>query len=251
MASNPSLFTTFFLFICTTLFLTTSTSSSENVTLSLYYETLCPYCADFIVNHLVKVFDKGLISIVNLRLIPWGNAFIQPDGSFVCQHGTNECFLNAIEACTITIYPEVYRHFRFIHCVEKMSLEKKINEWVNCFDMSGLGKVPIDCYTSGHGEGLERKYAAETAQLNPPHRFVPWVVVDNQPLQEDFENFVSYVCKAYKGTEMPEACKSLTLENNSLQKENPFKSVCYVDQTSNLTSSAPPPAIKASRSSHA
>lgn len=120
-----------------------------------------------------------------------------------------------------------------------MSLENKMNEWVNCFGMSGLGKAPIDCYTSGYGEVLERKYAAETSQLNPPHRFVPWVVVNNQPLREDFENFVSYICKAYRGTKIPEACKSLPLESNSSQKENHINSVCYVDQTSNLTSSAP------------
>ena len=31
---------------------------------------------------------------------------------------------------------------------------------------------------------IEQKYAKETAELNPPHRFVPWVVVNNQALQE-------------------------------------------------------------------
>ena len=31
---------------------------------------------------------------------------------------------------------------------------------------------------------IEQNYAKETAQLNPPHRFVPWVVVNNQALQE-------------------------------------------------------------------
>lgn len=58
---------------------------SESVTVSLYYETLCPYCADFIVNHLVKLFQNGLISIVNLRMLPWGNAWLNPNRSFVCQ----------------------------------------------------------------------------------------------------------------------------------------------------------------------
>lgn len=33
---------------------------------------------------------------------------------------------------------------------------------------------------------IEQKYAKETALLNPPHRFVPWVVVNNQALQEVF-----------------------------------------------------------------
>lgn len=63
-----------------------SSSKSQNVTVSLYYETLCPYCANFIVNYLVKIFQNGLISIVNLRMVPWGNAWIdKSDGSFICQ----------------------------------------------------------------------------------------------------------------------------------------------------------------------
>lgn len=62
-----------------------SVSSEQKVTVSLYYESLCPYCANFIVNSLVKLFEKGLISIVDLRLVPWGNSWIQSDGSFGCQ----------------------------------------------------------------------------------------------------------------------------------------------------------------------
>lgn len=38
---------------------------------------------------------------------------------------------------------------------------------------------------------LEQKFAAETAQLNPPHRFVPWVLVNNQPIQEVCPHFKS------------------------------------------------------------
>ncbi|PRQ42840.1 putative gamma interferon inducible lysosomal thiol reductase GILT [Rosa chinensis] len=83
--------------------------AAENVSVTLYYETLCPYCADFIVNHLAKIFQNGLISIVNLRMVPWGNAWLNSDGSFACQHGTDECLLNTIEACTITIYPNVVK----------------------------------------------------------------------------------------------------------------------------------------------
>ncbi|KAJ8898912.1 hypothetical protein K2173_008405 [Erythroxylum novogranatense] len=211
-------------------------STSENVTLSLYYETLCPYCANFIVNHLVKLFDKGLFSIVNLRLIPWGNAFLNSDGSFVCQHGPNECFFNAIEACTIQTYPDVMQHFRIIHCIERLSLEDKLTNWVSCFGMNEMAKQPIGCYTNGHGNELEKKYSDETAQLNPAHRFVPWVVVNNHPLQEDYENFASYICKAYKGTQVPEACRSLPLENESLEKDDQISihQVCYAEKPTSL-----------------
>ncbi|KAL6528587.1 hypothetical protein OROMI_029232 [Orobanche minor] len=61
--------------------------SPENsrVTLSVYYESLCPYCANFIVNHLVKIFQTDLINIVDLRLVPWGNTRIQANGTWICQ----------------------------------------------------------------------------------------------------------------------------------------------------------------------
>ncbi|GMN40403.1 hypothetical protein TIFTF001_009634 [Ficus carica] len=193
---------------------------SQKVQVSLYYETLCPYCANFIVNNLVKIFQNGLISAVDLRLVPWGNAWINSDGSVVCQHGEDECLLNTIEACTISVYPDVYSHFRFIHCVERLTLENKHTEWTKCFQMTNLGTQPIDCYNSGYGNVIEDRYAQETAKLNPAHRFVPWVVVNNQPIQEDYQNFMAYICKAYRGSPKPEACRSLSFEIESMKKLN-------------------------------
>jgi interferon gamma-inducible protein 30 len=63
-----------------------SRPKSPKVNLSLYYETLCPVSKEFIVNDLVKVFKEDLISIVNLRLVPWGNAhIIDPNKTIICQ----------------------------------------------------------------------------------------------------------------------------------------------------------------------
>ncbi|XP_020236240.1 gamma-interferon-responsive lysosomal thiol protein [Cajanus cajan] len=217
-----------------------SSSSNDNnnkVTVSLYYESLCPYCADFIVNHLVTLFQTDLISIVNLRMVPWGNAWIAPDGTVFCQHGDDECFLNTIEACAIAIYPDVVQHFKFIRCLERLTLEGRHSQWVNCFQMTGLGTSPINCYTSGNGKTIDQKFAKETSQLNPPHRFVPWVVVNNQALQEDYRNFVAYICRAYKGNVIPNACRSQlsTKTYDSKENVNSFQPVCYVDETRNLT----------------
>ncbi|TYI08120.1 hypothetical protein ES332_A10G275600v1 [Gossypium tomentosum] len=63
------------------------------------------------------------------------------------------------------------------------------------------------------------QYANETAHLKPPQEYVPWVVVNNQPLGQVItsifiswlqylENFVKYVCQAYKGDHKPAACKA-------------------------------------------
>lgn len=61
-------------------------AKSQKVKLSLYYESLCPYCANFIENQLVKVFNTDLSTIVNLRLVPYGNAQIRgPDKTIICQ----------------------------------------------------------------------------------------------------------------------------------------------------------------------
>ncbi|KHN10551.1 hypothetical protein glysoja_037030 [Glycine soja] len=142
-----------------------SGAPNEKVTLSLYYESLCPYCA----------------------------------------HGDDECFLNTIEACAITIYPDVVQHFRFVRCLERLILEGRHNQWVNCFQMTGLGTSPIDCYTNGNGKA-------------------------------DYQNFVTYICRAYKGNVIPNACRSLsTRTNDSNEKVNSFLPVCYVDEARNLT----------------
>ncbi|RZS11641.1 hypothetical protein BHM03_00042998 [Ensete ventricosum] len=62
-----------------------SPASPRNVSRALYYEILCPYCSNFIVNHLSKVFHDGLISIVDLVLIPYGDARLGSNSTISCQ----------------------------------------------------------------------------------------------------------------------------------------------------------------------
>ncbi|XP_019227466.1 PREDICTED: gamma-interferon-inducible lysosomal thiol reductase [Nicotiana attenuata] len=190
-------------------------SSQDKVNLSLYYESLCPYCADFIVNKLAKVLETDLASIVTLRLVPWGNTQIAPNTSWICQHGPAECLLNTVEACAIKVWSNLETHFKFINCVERMHLENRQSSWQSCFSATGLSQTPIkNCYNNGLGYRLEKAYADETASLNPNHRFVPWVLVNNQPLQEDYQNFIAYICRAYRGRNIPQACKNTALEIN-------------------------------------
>ncbi|KAF3771546.1 GILT-like protein [Nymphaea thermarum] len=96
------------LFCLTVIFLAPLRSEgSKKVPVDLYYETLCPYCSNFIVNQLHQLFSNGLIDVVDLHLVPYGNARILANGTIECQHGPYECFLNAVEACAIDIWPDV------------------------------------------------------------------------------------------------------------------------------------------------
>ncbi|KAJ0020952.1 hypothetical protein Pint_32476 [Pistacia integerrima] len=243
-----------------------SNPQNGKVSLELYYETLCPYCSNFTVNYLNKLFQSGLISVTDLKLIPYGNAKIGPNNTiscqvfedddllsvvdlhlypwgnakirngtnttFDCQHGPSECLLNTVEACAIAIWPDVNEHFQFIYCVETLVYEHKYPEWETCFEKLGLDPKAIsDCYTSGNGTELELKYAAETNSLEPPHQYVPWVVVDGQPLYEDYENFISYICKAYNGTALPKACSNITLNAVYKEKAEPTGPVCNKETT--------------------
>lgn len=60
-------------------------SSPDKVSLVLYYETLCPYCSNFIVNYLSKIFNNGFLDIVDLTLVPYGNARVGSNASITCQ----------------------------------------------------------------------------------------------------------------------------------------------------------------------
>ncbi|KAB2612045.1 gamma-interferon-inducible lysosomal thiol reductase-like [Pyrus ussuriensis x Pyrus communis] len=83
------------------------------------------------------------------------------------------------------------KHFALIYCIEFLVIEGRHKEWQTCFSSLGLPLKPVlDCYKSANATKLEQKYANETMHLSPSLKFVPWL---------DYENFATYVCKAYKG----------------------------------------------------
>ncbi|KAK6927133.1 Gamma interferon inducible lysosomal thiol reductase GILT [Dillenia turbinata] len=216
-----------------------SASDSDKVSLGLYYESLCPYSANFIINYLVKIFEDDLLSIIDLNLVPYGNAKLRSNSTIIdCQHGPAECLLNTIEACAINVWPDLTDHFSFMYCVETLVYEHKYPQWESCFEELGFDPKPIsDCYASGYGLELELQYANETNSLEPPHQYVPWVVVNGEPLYEDYEDFVTYVCKAYKGSAVPNACSDSLRNTIPKIKLNNIHPVCPTE-TKILTSSA-------------
>ncbi|KAF7845283.1 gamma-interferon-inducible lysosomal thiol reductase-like [Senna tora] len=187
------------------------------VNVSLYYEALCPGCEDFIVEDLVKVVYTDLHSIVNLHLVPYGNAQIQtPNKTVICQHGPLECYYNTIEACALDIWPSLKVNFPFIHCVEtRLQHKKDKTVWESCCkDFKLNPKLIQNCYNSAHGKQLIMRNAEETGRLSPAHQYVPWVTVNSRPLYLDYTNLTKNICNAYKGHPKPRACKMGTIIPN-------------------------------------
>jgi interferon gamma-inducible protein 30 len=59
--------------------------AGRRVSVAVYYEALCPFCSGYVVNDLARIFQNGISSIVDLRLVPFGNGRVSPDGSMTCQ----------------------------------------------------------------------------------------------------------------------------------------------------------------------
>lgn len=55
------------------------------VHVALYYESLCPDSADFVVNHLAKIYKDGLLDAADVTLVPFGNAKVGANGAISCQ----------------------------------------------------------------------------------------------------------------------------------------------------------------------
>ncbi|PIA45705.1 hypothetical protein AQUCO_01600143v1 [Aquilegia coerulea] len=216
----------------------TIATSDEKVKLGLYYESLCPGCSTFMTNDLVKIFENGLIDIIDLHLVPYGNAQLggKDNKTIYCQHGPPECELNIVHACAIYAWPDVKKHFKFLHCIEDLVVKNNFKKpkWESCFGETGFDKKPVmECYHGPKGLELIFGYANETNSLVPPHEFVPWVVVNKEPLRLHAEEFMTYVCKAYKGNPLPEACKNLNRQVVSKVKEN---KICLVKEPAALSS---------------
>ncbi|KAL1368732.1 hypothetical protein AAHE18_02G142800 [Arachis hypogaea] len=178
------------------------------------------------------------MSIVNLHLLPFGNAHIDQNQTVQCQHGPNECYLNTIEACALHEWP-LEKSFAFIKCVEVGVLKKSDDDdelkslWNSCCEELKLDSNPIkDCYESGRGNKLLLGYGEESKAQVPPHMFVPWVTVNDVPLEFDIFNVSRHVCNAYKGSLKLKACNKNEMHGAATSSDEEFKltrAVCYAN----------------------
>lgn len=54
------------------------------------------------------------------------------------------------------------------------------------------------------------EYAVRTGKLNPPHNYVPWLVINGHHTEamqdEAWKDLVGIICKLYNGPSKPQEC---------------------------------------------
>ncbi|KAH8382319.1 hypothetical protein KR009_002914 [Drosophila setifemur] len=171
--------------------------NTAKLPVTLYYEALCPYCMQFITEQLgPSMLKQHRMRFTDLKLLPFGNAELNPSGNVVCQHGVEECELNAWHGCILEHHNAV-ESLKLISCMMK---GKK-----NRLDICGT-RYQIDvedvrnCKETRSVDDILKKYAKESAKIS--FRGVPAVALDNVYDADESEkltdNFDAIFCAKYK-----------------------------------------------------
>jgi interferon, gamma-inducible protein 30 len=180
------------------------------VVVKAYTEALCIDCKNFIDHQLVPTYHKLGPSVMDLHIIPFGNAQLDLKTQTVtCQHGDGECDANSWEQCAVEKYsPKEY--ITFFGCLETtlpMGRYDQVDREA-FHDCADLAFLDFDALAEKHDNPLyayqlQQKYS----KLTPPHDHVPWVVVNGKQMDEEQNNLMDVVCQEYaKGGGSHPAC---------------------------------------------
>jgi interferon, gamma-inducible protein 30 len=159
-----------------------STHPNNIPIIDIFVESLCPDCMDFIggsFKQFQAAVDHQQLAIVNFY--PFGNAKESWNGSkwaFECQHGSNECYGNTIEACALNYFTDDEGK-KFLICIEGniLKLSKNFDKAVElCVSDESTRKGIINCANGDEGN----KLLHQVAQKTPKHNYVPWIHVNGE-----------------------------------------------------------------------
>ncbi|XP_075467178.1 gamma-interferon-inducible lysosomal thiol reductase [Ascaphus truei] len=188
------------------------TPAEPAVQVELYYESLCGGCRKFLA---LQLFPTWLMlnDIMNVTLVPYGNAAeknISGKWEFTCQHGTEECLGNMIEACLMHYLENITDYFLVIFCMETSNnVTDALQSCLAVYQPDLSTKKVFECVNSDLGNKLMHQNAQRTEALNPPHQYVPWIVINGKH-SDDLQAraqaaLFNLVCDTYTGPK-PDAC---------------------------------------------
>lgn len=206
------------------------------ISVDVMAESLCIDCQRFFTKSLVPTYRTLGPSVMNLRVVPYGNSRMDPDQKTVtCQHGEAECDANVWEQCAVDQYPPTV-YMDFFECLESGVLpmghrderfDESVFEQCAAATTTAASKKKVtsaaDKNPSTHLRATAATVADNTssmdfaklkachdnpdtawsmqekyAKLTPAdHTYVPWVLVDHQLIDVDQQDLLQAVCQAY------------------------------------------------------
>jgi len=185
----------------------------DAVTLSVYYESLCPDSVRFVKFQLYPTWLLLTGQYLAIDFVPYGKATQSqsPNGTWIfeCQHGPNECLGNKVQACELSVYQnDPSLQVRFVSCV--MSSRNPPTAGPQCAAVLNIDYNPIqDCAEGEQGDQLLAAMGNRTLYFTPQITFVPTVAVNGVYNQTDQDEALSdlktVICRYIQGTKPP-AC---------------------------------------------
>ena len=171
--------------------------------ITIYMESLCPYCIQFITTSIKEFYTKVTKpNLAYIEIIPYGNAKEVYDSStnkysFTCQHGDNECYGNLISTCSLNVLGRINGQLNIICLLEN------IYNFNRNFDLTleyCLSSQPDilqeikDCVKSDIGNIYQHQMAQKTGD----HLGVPWILVDgvydDDTTDQIWTSLIDYLC---------------------------------------------------------
>jgi len=161
---------------------------------------------------------NGVAGITDLKIVPFGNAKENPDKTFTCQHGVNECKGNMVMACGIYVAKNQTAWWPYILCLEKGS---PVNDGQKCATSAKLDWTAINGCINDRDLSYQvmHAHAVDTNALQPRKQYTPWVILNDKPLYQDFNNMIQKICSAYTGTKPP-GCNAVAVQEEDICFEN-------------------------------
>lgn len=181
-------------------------AAAPNVRVALYEESKCPYCCEFMSNAWSATYNESCTAsmVSSWVAVPYGNAKTDANNVTTCQHGPDECKGNKLQACAKRHYPAEAAWVSLFRCMGA-AYPDPVGSAQACGEAAGMDWSVVEtCYSNGEGDALIYANAQVTNALNPKKQGVPWVVVNDVPV-DDRDHLLAAICDAFVGTK-PDCC---------------------------------------------
>ncbi|SPP81222.1 GILT-like protein 3 [Drosophila guanche] len=180
----------------------TAPVEAQRLLLAIHYEALCPDSVYFIRRRLHDaLLDNDWWQYTELKLYPFGKAGFYNNTAtkemqVFCQHGWEECELNALHGCILETL-EIKEAFKLIYCM----MRAYSNQLDKCSTHLGLDvSAARKCKQTRNTPEILAPYGKETLKLGLS--FVPTIVFENvfEPYEQSSirYNFEGHFCSQYE-----------------------------------------------------